>query len=97
VTEKQPGENVSLNYELLGKPEAEHIRRQRLLDLEADHYRFVLDLEELPTEAESGQLLAKLSDVERRIVLHRQALGLPLTVTAPDDEPVPEHSGSETS
>jgi hypothetical protein len=73
-----------LNYELLGGPQAEHIRRQRLLDLEADHYRFVLDLDELPDGADPSPIMAKLADVERRIALHRRALNLPEMVTAPD-------------
>lgn len=88
---------MSLNYELLGEPQAEHIRRQRLLDLEADHFRFVLDLEELPTEADSGQLMAKIGDVERRIALHRRALGMPVPVTTPDEAPAPELPDAGTS
>lgn len=76
---------MSLNYELLGSPQADHIRRQRLLDLEADHFRFVLDAEELPDGADSGLIMEKLADVERRIKLHRQALGLPETVMMPDE------------
>jgi hypothetical protein len=76
---------VTLNYELLGASEAEHIRRQRLLDLEADHFRFVLDLEELPDDADPSPLLARIADVERRIALHRQALSLPVRVTTLDE------------
>lgn len=83
---------MSLNYELLGSPQAEHIRRQRLLDLEADHFRFVLDAEELPDGADPGPIMDKLADVERRIGLHRQALGMPVTVMVPEevDAPAPE-------
>ena len=77
---------MSLNYELLGGSQAEHLRRQRLLDLEADHYRFVLDVEELPEGADPAPILAKLADVERRIALHRRALGMPEPVTTPDED-----------
>jgi hypothetical protein len=72
---------MTLNYELLGEGQAEHIRRQRLLDLEADHFRYVLDIEELPDGANSSPTLEKIADIERRIELHRQALGLPVAVT----------------
>lgn len=75
---------MSLNYELLGGPQAEHIRKQRLLDLEADHYRYVLDAEELPEDADPTPIMAKLADVERRIALHRRALGMSEQVSTPD-------------
>jgi hypothetical protein len=86
-----------LNYELLGGPQADHIRRQRLLDLEADHFRFVLDAEELPDDADPSPIMAKLADVERRIGLHRRALGMPVTVTASNEEPAPGLPDAGTS
>lgn len=76
---------MALNYELLDEGRAEHLRRQRLLDLEADHFRFVLDLDELPPGADPEALMSRLADIERRIVLHREALGLPVMVVTPDD------------
>lgn len=83
---------MSLNYELLGPTQATHIRMQRLLDLEADHFRFVLDAEELHDGADMGELRNKLADIERRIKLHRQALDLPDVVVMPEEsgDPAPE-------
>lgn len=76
---------MSLNYEMLGQSQAEHLRQQRLLDLEADHFRFVLDVEELPEGVDPSPIMAKLADVERRIALHRRALGMPELVTVPEE------------
>jgi hypothetical protein len=88
---------VSLNYELLGEAQAEHLRKQRLLDLEADHFRFVLDAEEVPPGEDAGPIMAKLADVERRIALHRQALGLSVDVLKIDGEDTLERSDAESS
>lgn len=88
---------MSLNYELLGDTQAEHLRKQRLLDLEADHYRYVLDAEELAPGEDAGPIMAKLAEIERRIALHREALGLPVTVLAADEEATLEQPGAETS
>ena len=79
---------MSLNYELLGETAAQHLRRQRLLDLEADHFRLVLDVEETPDGVEpSASILEKISDVERRINLHREALGMEVGVHRQDTDP----------
>jgi hypothetical protein len=89
---------MTLHYELLGEKQAEHLRRQRLLDLEGDHYRFLLDLEELPDEVDPSPILARVADVERRIALHRKALNLPVTVTALNEQdPAPGFPGTESS
>ena len=88
---------MSLNYELLGNTQAEHLRRQRLLDLEADHYRFVLDAEELPPGGDAGPIMAKLADIERRIVLHRQALRMPVEVLTEDAHVTPGRPDAESS
>lgn len=74
---------MTLTYRLLGESQAEHLRKQRLLDLEADHYRFLLDLEELPEGVEPPpDLMTKLSDVEYRIQVHSRALGLASEITS---------------
>jgi hypothetical protein len=88
---------MAVRYQLLGDAQADHIRRQRLLDLEADHFRFVLDVEELPDGVDPAPIMEKIADVERRIEMHRQALGLPEVVTTPEgaDEVTPEHSGAK--
>jgi hypothetical protein len=81
---------MSLNYELLGDQQAKHLRRQRLLDLEADHFRCVLDIEESPEGVDLRLAMKKISDVERRIKLHRRALDMPEdVVTADDDKSTP--------
>jgi hypothetical protein len=85
---------MTVKYALLLKPQADHIRKQRLLDLEADHWRFMLDLEELPEDVpdtETEPIFIRLADVERRIMLHRQALGLPdIAITTEETLPVAE-------
>lgn len=93
---------MSLNYELLGEAQAEHLRRQRLLDLEADHFRYTLDLEELdasgnPDRKALNDVLTRLTEVERRIALHRQRLGMPVEVTTADEDPAPQQSDAGSS
>lgn len=76
---------MSLSYELLGEPQATHIRKQRLLDLEADHFNCVLDAEELPEGMTvPAALMDKIADIERRIRLHREALGMSTEVRESD-------------
>lgn len=76
---------MALSYQLLGNEQAEHLRRQRLLDLEADHFRFVLDVEESGADGDLTAILAKINDVERRIKIHRKSLGLPEFVSSEED------------
>lgn len=72
---------MSTTYEMLGVEGATHIRKQRLLDLEADHYRFMLDLQELPPDADGSAVLQQIAEIERRIAVHRTALGMEPVVT----------------
>ena len=66
---------MSMTYELLSKEQAVHLRRQRLLDLEADHWRYAMDLEEAdPNSPEYMKTATAIQEVERRIALHRKAL-----------------------
>lgn len=53
------------------------LRRQRLLALEADHYKLTLLLDESSDEAEIEQLCNRQNEIERRITAHRTALVTP--------------------
>lgn len=73
-----------MDYCHLTAQEATALRHKRLRDLEGDHYWLRLTQEEMP---DNPQVLADLTELERRIALHRDALGI---VLPPDGvAPVP--------
>jgi hypothetical protein len=58
-------------YVYLSPDQARQIRRNRLHDLESQHYGALIMLEEEP---KNGKLLATLTDLARRIEHHAQVL-----------------------
>lgn len=77
-----------MDYTHLTSQQATQLRHERLHRLEAEHFRVKLALEEAD-EASSAQAQAELTDLERRIGWHREALGI---VLPPDgvEEPGPQ-------
>lgn len=86
---------MALNYQLLNEDSATFLRRQRLLDLETEHYSLILETEEWPPGFEDKATLQKLHDVEMRIGIHRQALGLSPEVRIAEPEQADESTESE--
>lgn len=80
-----------MDYSHLTAGQAEELRHRRVLDLEIDHYRVKLALEEDPGDEKAYLDLAEL---ERRIELHRAELGIvlpPLDGVGPE---MPDTPGS---
>lgn len=74
-----------MEYALLTPGHLDQLRRERMLELEADHARAGLVLQEVPTDR---QALADRAELERRIRLHREELSR--SAEAPDDAGDPE-------
>jgi hypothetical protein len=70
-------------YQSLNPAGLAELRRQRVHELECEHGRNSLLLEELPAESSAAAgLLAQLAELERRIALHLHVLagdGSPVT------------------
>lgn len=73
-----------MDYTHLTAEQADELRHRRVLDLEIEHYRVKLTLEETPENEPAHMDLAEL---ERRIALHRAELGI---VLPPPDGVAPE-------
>lgn len=60
-----------MNYHELAPGDYANLRRQRLLALEADHYKLALLIEESNDDDEIAQLHTRQGEIERRIAAHR--------------------------
>lgn len=69
-------------YTFLTDQDLAGLQRQRLRTLEIDHFREVLALREEPRDE---QAFANATELWRRILLHRDELGLSATAPGPDD------------
>lgn len=72
-------------YVELHETHRDQLKRERVLALEGDHFRTVLELDETADEKGRAVLIARLSDLERRIDVHVRP-----QATEPEDEPVLE-------
>lgn len=75
-----------MDYTHLTSEQRTTLRHERIMSLEADHYRTSLLLAELPADAPSAQresMQADLTDLERRLAVHCG----PGTAPAPDVAP----------
>jgi hypothetical protein len=70
-------------YQLLTGPNEHSLRIERLGDLETDHYRISLRLEEVTDDAERATLLKQRHELERRMNIHLRALSPTPEETSP--------------
>lgn len=78
---------MNTDYVYLSEASKVRILEQRIFDLEADHWRYRLDLEEAPPGADTTAAVARIVDVERRIDLHGRALNAMVGPPEPDAAP----------
>lgn len=70
-------------YEFVNADAASQLRAERIHHLEVQHFRLALELEEAPG---IPAIVTQMAELERRIGVHRNALGL-----APLDAPAQEN------
>lgn len=65
-----------MEYSMIKPGDQQQLRAERLAALEADHYRCGLMAEDATSAEEAEQARRSQHDIERRIRVHRVALGL---------------------
>lgn len=65
-----------MEYAMINDSEQRRLRAERLLSLEADHYRHGLVLEDAGSPEEANAARRSQDDIERRMRGHRIALGI---------------------
>lgn len=67
---------MTRSYALIQSNDQAQLRRERLAALELDHYRNALVLEDAGSDEEARRAVQAMGDIERRMAVHRTALGL---------------------
>lgn len=79
-----------MEYQLLTPRDLVQLRRERLLGLEADHFRARLLLAENPEDSQAQKDIAELA---RRVECHRQVLDPAPEASVPDMSEAEEYTG----